>query len=267
LQRNHVFHSHDFVELVVIQGGNGEHLVKGRRQPLSMGDVIVIPRGVRHGYDKVRLLKVMNIMFDDALLTGAQGDLIGLPGYRALFSRRRKGDLSDSPVRYVLSALDPAEIGHLEKIAGRLRAELEGLRPGYQTLCLALLTELVVFLSRKEFKQDLSGDDGSLDGALDFMERNYGRRISLAELAKACGCAPRTFQRLFRKSTGQSPFEHLLNVRLRHARQLLERGVCGLSEIAVRTGFGDNAYFGRQFKRLFGMSPGAYGRDLRRKGL
>ena len=257
-QHDHVMHSHDFIELVIIQSGKAEHLTKNERHPISMGDVIVIPKGARHGYDRVENLKIVNVIFDDSLLDTIHGDLRKFSGFHALFSTVRKSHGAPHPVRYEISALSPGEISHLEQIAGRIKSELAEKRPGYRSLCSALLTELVVFLSRKEFKQDSFSDKNSLDKVLAYMEKNYSKIIKLETLAKIVGLSPRTFQRIFRKAAGQSPFEHLLSVRLRHSKQLLMNPSMSISEIASQTGFTDSSYFAKQFKKIFEISPKTY---------
>ena len=257
-QCDHVMHSHDFIELVIIQSGKGEHLTKNESQHVSMGDVIVIPKGVRHGYDCVENLKIINVIFDGSVLNSEHGDLMNFPGFHSLFFTAHKSHNTQHQVRYEISALIPDEISHLEQIAGRIKAELTEKRPGYRSLCSAMLTELVVFLSRKEFKQNSFSDKNSLDKALAYIEQNYSKKIELATLAKIGGYSPRTFQRIFRKAAGQTPFEHILSVRLRHSRQLLMNPSKRISEIAAQTGFTDSAYFAKQFRKLFEISPKTY---------
>jgi AraC-like DNA-binding protein len=257
-QCDHVMHSHDFIELVIIQSGKGEHLTKNESQHVSMGDVIVIPKGVRHGYDCVENMKIVNVIFDESLLDTIHGDIRKLSGFHALFFTAHKSHNTQHPVKYEISALSPDEISHLEKIAGRIKSELAEKRPGYRSLCSALMIELVVFLSRKEFKQNSFSDKNSLDKALAYIEQNYSKKIELATLAKIGGYSPRTFQRIFRKAAGQTPFEHILSVRLRHSRQLLINPSKRISEIAAQTGFTDSAYFAKQFKKLFEISPKTY---------
>ena len=257
-QCDHVMHSHDFIELVIIQSGKGEHLTTNGRHPISMGDVIVIPRGVRHGYDCVENLKILNVIFDGSILNIEHGDLMNFSGFHALFFAIHKSHNTLLPVKYEISALSPDDISHLEQIAGRIKSELAEKKAGYRSLCSALLTELVVFLSRKEFKQDSFSDKNSFDKILAYMENHYSKKITLETLAKISGCTPRTFQRIFKKATAQSPFEHLLSVRLRHAKQLLMSPSGSIAEIASQTGFTDSAYFAKQFKKIFEISPMTY---------
>ncbi len=61
--------------------------------------------------------------------------------------------------------------------------------------------------------------------------------------------------RCVRKSSGRSPKEWILDVRLMEARKLLRTTDATVAEVAARAGFDDPSYFGRLFRRRFGMSP------------
>ena len=258
VEPNHALHSHDFIELVIIESGKGEHITKNTCCPVSMGDIIVIPKGARHGYDHVENLKIVNVIFDNALLQNALSDLMQIPGYHTLFSVSFSPNRARHPVKYEISTLDPDEITHLEKIAFRIKAELAKKHPGYRALCIALLTEIVVFLSRKEFKKRTYASKSGIDRVFAFIDQNYSKKVKLETLVKMSGSSMGTFYRDFVKVSGQSPFEHLIEVRLHHAKQLLLNSDMNISEIAERTGFTDSAYFAKQFKKFFGIAPKTY---------
>jgi AraC-like DNA-binding protein len=79
----------------------------------------------------------------------------------------------------------------------------------------------------------------------------------LAELAEAVGARPFALLRAFRAATGLPPHAYLNQVRVRRARDLLDDGLRP-AEVAVRTGFADQAHLTRHFKRVLGVPPGAY---------
>ena len=251
---DHVLHCHDFTELVLIETGNGIHVTPNTRHRVSMGEALVIPKGIRHGYEGTVDLRMINIIFDMPLLKSAYGDLETIPGFKRLFSAGG----GDGVVSCELSSLAPDEINHLRQMAKKIRLELQGRKPGYKSVCVALLTEIVAYLSRKEFTQSALDTKARLDKALEFMERNYGQAISVAAVAKVANCAPRHLQRLFVRLLDHSPVEHLLKLRVEHAKQLLTSSSLSISAIAEATGFNDSAYFTRQFRQILGMPPMSY---------
>jgi AraC-like DNA-binding protein/quercetin dioxygenase-like cupin family protein len=86
-------------------------------------------------------------------------------------------------------------------------------------------------------------------------------RTSLAMLSASCGVTPFHIVRLFTRSVGISPHRYLVQVRVRHARELLARGIPP-SFVAATTGFADQSHLTAQFKRLVGTTPGSYQRCL-----
>lgn len=87
------------------------------------------------------------------------------------------------------------------------------------------------------------------------------------ELAERLGLAPRTLQRLF-QMLGETPRQHILNVRLEATRQaLLKPTLPGdrttVSSIAFDNGFNDLSYFYRTFANAFGTGPGEFRRLAR----
>ncbi len=66
---------------------------------------------------------------------------------------------------------------------------------------------------------------------------------------------------LYRKLKGLldvSPSTFIRNIRLQHAAQLLAQNKVNVSEVAYRVGFQDPAYFGKSFKKQYGLSPSQY---------
>ena len=68
------------------------------------------------------------------------------------------------------------------------------------------------------------------------------------------------FALMFRQLTGYTPHQYLLLVRLNHARRLIgqRNPPMKLAEIAVSTGFCDQAHLNRHFRRFFGTTPAAF---------
>jgi len=83
---------------------------------------------------------------------------------------------------------------------------------------------------------------------------------SLDDLALAAGMSPFTLLRAFRGETGLPPHAYLNQLRVRHARRLLDGGLAP-AVVAAEAGFADQAHLTRHFKRVMGVPPGAYQRE------
>ena len=97
------------------------------------------------------------------------------------------------------------------------------------------------------------------------MQDDCSSALTLAQLSAVAGLTPSHFVRSFSRHYGMTPHAYLLDQRIRHARTLLRRGE-PLAEVALASGFADQAHFQRQFKRRVAATPGHYRNQLTRLG-
>ncbi len=64
--------------------------------------------------------------------------------------------------------------------------------------------------------------------------------------------------RSFRKNLNQSPIEYLISYRLNEAKKLLRSSELPITEICYECGFSDSSYFGKAFRKAYGLSPREY---------
>lgn len=72
------------------------------------------------------------------------------------------------------------------------------------------------------------------------------------------GYSPAQFRRLFQRVLGCSPRDYLVQLRLEHARNLLESTILPVAHVAEQAGFASLEHFSRQFVQRFGASPSRY---------
>ena len=85
----------------------------------------------------------------------------------------------------------------------------------------------------------------------------------MAALARAAGMSLTTFHAGFRATTGESPLQYLKTIRLHRARDLMVNEGLSAQATAMRVGYESASQFIREFKRLFGDSPGVVAVRLR----
>jgi len=66
------------------------------------------------------------------------------------------------------------------------------------------------------------------------------------------------FIRLFRESTGKSPYQYVIDARVRKAKELLATRKSTIAEVAYEVGFVDQSHLTRHFKRAFGITPNTF---------
>jgi AraC family transcriptional regulator len=79
--------------------------------------------------------------------------------------------------------------------------------------------------------------------------------ITVQELASACSLSESHFARCFRTSFGTSVHQHLIQLRIEHAKHLLSRTGKSLVEVALLSGFCDQAAFTRRFSSVEHITP------------
>ncbi len=81
-------------------------------------------------------------------------------------------------------------------------------------------------------------------------------------MIRRSGLAERTFKRRFTEATGFAPIDYVQRLRIEDAKRRLERTDEPADAISWRVGYEDVAAFRRLFKRVTGMTPGAYRRHF-----
>lgn len=94
-----------------------------------------------------------------------------------------------------------------------------------------------------------------------FLHDALAAKITLDDLAEHAGLDKFHLVRAFRAEVGLPPYEYLTHVRISHARELLRRRAT-VAEAAQAAGFCDESQLHRHFRRIVGLTPGAYARSF-----
>ncbi len=98
----------------------------------------------------------------------------------------------------------------------------------------------------------------ALARALDWLAAHQHEAISLRHAAGAAGVSPAHLARQARSALGHSILEHLTDLRLSRARELLAQDDLSITAVAARCGFPSHEHFHRVFRRRLGVTPGAW---------
>jgi AraC-like DNA-binding protein len=96
--------------------------------------------------------------------------------------------------------------------------------------------------------------------AVELLRENLHGHIGLSEIARECGLSVSHFARSFKISFGSSTHQWLIQQRIEQAKELMKQTGMSLMEVALRSGFSDQAAFTHTFQRLVGVSPGRWRR-------
>jgi AraC-like DNA-binding protein len=230
--------------LIFVESGRGWLELCGC-QPLSRGDVVLIPPHRAHAYgaDPGDPWKIYWFHFDGG---GARALLKWTP-----FSGKTpsvSSPLIDSFRRHFHTALAAVERGYSE------HALLE--------LSRALINVLTLLHSNNP-SQSHQRERQRIERVMDAMRKDLKAPRTLPDYAKEAGLSVSRFSESFKKHCGVSPMSYFTELRIQHACELLDNSDLQIGEIAESLGFEDRLYFSRRFSKHTGMPPSTY----RRRGI
>ena len=96
---------------------------------------------------------------------------------------------------------------------------------------------------------------------LSFIKENYGKHISLDDIANSAHVSRSECIRCFKNNVGETPVRYLTDLRIESAANMLMMTEKPVNEIAVKCGFDDMSYFSKIFKNKKGVSPSQYRKE------
>ena len=93
-----------------------------------------------------------------------------------------------------------------------------------------------------------------------YVDANLGETIAIEQLAGLARLSTSYFPRAFRSTVGVSPYAFVIRRRIARAQDMIRLTAKPLSEIALDCGMADQAHLNKLFRRLVGVSPGAWRR-------
>jgi len=148
---------------------------------------------------------------------------------------------------------DPAQVSALEH---ELAQELSHLS---SFASLKAWGELVLEKSMSLFTHNYAINDQTLvHKAIDYIELNYARDISLDLVAAHVHLSTAYLSRIFNKKVGMGFSEYLAQIRLKEAKRRLRTSDETMDQIAEATGFSSNSYFSAVFKKHEGVTPSEF---------
>ncbi len=118
---------------------------------------------------------------------------------------------------------------------------------------LELLDKIIDYLGNVKQRES-----GAVKEAKEFIQKNYGDKISLDMLSKVVGFSKTYFSKVFTEETGDNFITYLTNVRIEEAKKLLINTDMKIYEICEKVGYPNIEHFSRTFKKIVGVSPLQY---------
>ena len=194
-------------------------------------------------------------------------------GARRIFNKMLAAMFLYSPKRVVLRARAIEMMGYLVRAAVEDSPMMEPLlerhmewivqiieTEDFDDLCHVLAAALDDFME-SIFRQGAAPVPRAVQKALDFIAENYTEPIRLEEIANAVGLSTFRIAHLLKETTGKTALQNIHYLRVQEACRLLEESNMSCTDIAYETGFGDQSYFIKQFRKWMGVTPAKYRRS------
>jgi len=96
----------------------------------------------------------------------------------------------------------------------------------------------------------------------EFIHAKIEDELTLSDMAQCVWLGTAHFSEMFRKSTGETPYQFVLRCRTERATEILRNAELRVLDVAVACGFKTQQHFARVFRQLCGASPTEYRREF-----
>jgi len=104
--------------------------------------------------------------------------------------------------------------------------------------------------------------DSRVRAVIEMLQARPEHQFTIAELARAVNLSPGRLAHLFVQEIQLSPLQLSRRLRFERARSLLESSFLSIKEIMHTVGISDKSHFAKDFKRIYGVQPTKYRRDI-----
>lgn len=112
------------------------------------------------------------------------------------------------------------------------------------------------------FSSEPSLEHHGIEDVISYISQHLSEPLCIETLCEKISLSPYYFIRFFKKKTGFTPHQYVLNARIDMARYLLANTELSIKEICFRTGFSNESAFSTAFKKATGISPAQYRRKI-----
>ncbi|MCI1945771.1 AraC family transcriptional regulator [Clostridium luticellarii] len=248
------FHYHDFNKIVIFISGRTTYLIEGNSYSLKPWDILLI-----NNRDIHRALIDPDKTYERIILWSNPDFLIKHNDSCNLLSCFELA----SKQRFNLLRLEGLPLETIKRLLFDMEAALKNKDLGYKVLLDSLFIQLMVymnrlFLSQRNLKElsDIKCDE-NIDSVLNYINKNLKGNLSIDNIASQFYMSKYYLMHKFRKQTGYTIHNYILQKRLIMSNLLIKKGK-SIMEACLESGFNDYSNFSRAFKKMFGLSPREY---------
>lgn len=248
------WHSHNSYELVFLLNGTNVYEFSGKALELSGGSFLIIPPRQRHrGLYNVRMPStVCGIAFNPQCHNALHLTPYTRTDLDWIAQRLNEGSATIHKMSAELRQIVWSIHQGLRKHAGDRTRPLA--LPKLRLLACTAILE-AARLSNEIFQ---SGSNRLVSSVLQYMDEHCTDSMQVDDFVRKSGYSRARFFQIFRQSTGMTPNDYLLRLRIGKASKLLQQTTQSITEIAFKLGFSSSQYFCNVFRKYTNLTPRAF---------
>ncbi|AHM68034.1 AraC-like DNA-binding protein/mannose-6-phosphate isomerase-like protein (cupin superfamily) [Paenibacillus jamilae] len=247
-------HVHDNYELYFLLQGERIYFMNGKVYTARKGDLIFILPHDLHSTASTQLEETERILihFSPTFLPQQDHDILDLPPYQ----------------QSALLRLPAREQVEVERLFLQMNTECRNKQPLHDRCVQHLLLEMLILVHRSEAaeRSELVSSHPmhqKITEISSFIQDHFNEPLTLEQVAACFFISPAYLSRIFLKLTGFHFSEYIRVVRVRAAQTRLRTTKDKIQHIAEDVGFGHASHFNKIFKKITGLSPLQYRKQVR----
>lgn len=250
-------HWHNEMEIIYIKKGRGNVTLDFDNHYVEYGDIIIVLPGQMHGISRLGdyTMEYENIIFAPEMLMSVTQDTLS----EEFFTPFMSGKIT---FNHIISKDNP-NYNNISGCLNRADKISENFPRGYKLAIKGVLYEFFYELYQVCSLEAPDKSNKNIDRIKDiikYIETNYDKPISIAEIAGVTGFSESHFMKFFKTIMGTSFVDYLNDYRLSMASRMLVSSDDNIIDIAAHCGYDNLSYFNRIFKKKYGITPSAYRR-------
>lgn len=222
---------------------------------------IIYSRAPHSAIKSVRLTAMQEEEFHTRLTTGSEEAMLAWIS-RILADLNKKGACIEQYRLFTAEIFDLLEKSltrfHLTSPGEEQRPSLDILNHFYSVTQYEEWFRHLLAPALREIRLKSGDQDPVIQFVMDYLEANLHNDLTLDLLADKLNLTPGYFSTLFKNKTGENFSDTLNNLRVQHAKRMLQQPEYKIKDVAAQVGYQNVNSFIRMFKRYSGITPGEY---------
>lgn len=256
------WHWHTELEWVLVEAGTILCLINGEKIKLTAGDGIFINCNILHAYKTSDTSPLPIFLFAPEFLA---------PKHSAIYKEFIHPILSAELPYLILKSSCPWQaelLDNLHKLKMLCTNTNHHSTKKLDIYALSLSMWRILFANTTHTHTGMETfyDNGTtqkrIQAMISFIKSNYSHSIRLEDIVHAASISKSEALRCFHTVLDTTPVDYLIRYRLDMATKMLQSTTDTISTIAGEVGFENPSYFCRAFRKIYGISPAEYRRNV-----